>query len=324
MAAKSSSRKSSVTRDNSNHSSLGGLIPISSPTPHSQDTQSNKQNDDIGVSNPNIYVVQPFKQRSKPKDLVYSKKNAPNPGENLLNSTIELINHFTVCYEAVKEQLQNEQIKQTDHQSTNNKSMVVGTRNKNNKTNNQQRPAKQARLRPLILHEDQYEQRNNQQLFIGDSSGMLSESETNDIDLSEIYNEKLRLLRKLKPEFFDYEGNLISRKGSTSQSLIESSLKKSTMSSFRISQNPHLKKENDQETFLTELLKRGENEEKCLSLVSTEQTSSINEMMKDNYILKVIDIKTKKSRPNSKCDSIKSLSLSDKENLFLKKENTNN
>ncbi|CAF4299827.1 unnamed protein product, partial [Adineta steineri] len=127
-----------------------------------------------------------------------------------------------------------------------------------------------------------------------------------------------------KPEFFDYEGNLISRKGSTSQSLIESSLKKSTMSSFRISQNPHLKKENDQETFLTELLKRGENEEKCLSLVSTEQTGSINEMMKDNYILKVIDIKTKKSRPNSKCDSIKSLSLSDKENLFLKKENANN
>ncbi|CAF4303278.1 unnamed protein product, partial [Adineta steineri] len=113
----------------------------------------------------------------------------------------------------------------------------------------------------------------------------------------------------LKPEFFDYEGNLISRKGSTSQSLIESSLKKSTMSSFTISQNPRLRKENDQETFLTELLKRGENEEKCLSLVSTEQTSSINEMMKDNYILKVIDIKTKKSRPNSKSGESRTITL---------------
>ncbi len=30
-------------------------------------------------------------------------------------------------------------------------------------------------------------------------------------DLAKIYDEKLRVLRKLKPEYFDREGNLISR-----------------------------------------------------------------------------------------------------------------
>ena len=29
-------------------------------------------------------------------------------------------------------------------------------------------------------------------------------------DLAQVYNEKLRLLRKLKPEYFDSQGNLLS------------------------------------------------------------------------------------------------------------------
>jgi hypothetical protein len=36
-------------------------------------------------------------------------------------------------------------------------------------------------------------------------------SGTKSNDLTQIYDEKLRLLRQLKPEFFDNQGNLLSR-----------------------------------------------------------------------------------------------------------------
>jgi hypothetical protein len=36
-------------------------------------------------------------------------------------------------------------------------------------------------------------------------------------DLAKIYDQKLRLLRKLKPQYFDNQGNLLSRNNPRSQ-----------------------------------------------------------------------------------------------------------
>ena len=44
-------------------------------------------------------------------ELIGRFSNASNVGESLLNSTIELIDHFPMCYAAVKQQLQEEHIK---------------------------------------------------------------------------------------------------------------------------------------------------------------------------------------------------------------------
>jgi hypothetical protein len=67
-------RKASVTRDNTYHSNIGGLAPINTPTRHTYGSQDQIEGREAGVSNPNIYVVQPFKNASKPKDLIYAKK----------------------------------------------------------------------------------------------------------------------------------------------------------------------------------------------------------------------------------------------------------
>jgi hypothetical protein len=67
-------RKPSVARDNTYHSNLGGLAPINTPTRHIYGSQDEIEVRETGVSNPNIYVVQPFKNASRPKDLIYAKK----------------------------------------------------------------------------------------------------------------------------------------------------------------------------------------------------------------------------------------------------------
>jgi hypothetical protein len=71
-------------------------------------------------------------------------KNAPNPGENLLNSTIGLINHFTSCYEAVKQQLQDEHTKERENVLVSRSTTIGGTPTTVNK-NTLHKPAKQAR-----------------------------------------------------------------------------------------------------------------------------------------------------------------------------------
>ena len=43
-------------------------------------------------------------------------------------------------------------------------------------------------------------------------------------DLAQVYDEKLRLLRKLKPELFDNQGNLISHNVARSNSHRQSSI----------------------------------------------------------------------------------------------------
>ncbi|CAF4873533.1 unnamed protein product, partial [Rotaria sp. Silwood2] len=127
------------------HSSLGTVAPLNTPTRRFYGPQDQAEVQPPGVPNPNIYVVQPFKNASLPKDFVYAKKNAPNPGENLLNSTIELINHFTSCYETVKHQLQDEHTKERES-VLNSRSMTATGTNYTISRNALHRPAKQARL----------------------------------------------------------------------------------------------------------------------------------------------------------------------------------
>jgi hypothetical protein len=64
----------SATRGNSNHSSLGTLAPLNTPTRRFYGSQNQSEIQEAGVPNPNIYLVQPFKNASVPKDLIYAKK----------------------------------------------------------------------------------------------------------------------------------------------------------------------------------------------------------------------------------------------------------
>ncbi|CAF1598513.1 unnamed protein product, partial [Adineta ricciae] len=186
--------------------------------------------------------------------------------EQLLNSTIEVINHFSLCYEKVKRQLETEQTIEKNKQEKQQKKKV----------------AKQARLRPLIVHQDQNDFANQQQTFIDESVGISPRSkgiEKNGVNLKEVYRNKLFMLRKLRPELFDTNGKLLSKKHSNS-----------------IENNSSLTQQNsdDEQTMISGLLK--ENDEKCASLVShVTETSSISEIIRENSVLKRIDIKTKRN-----------------------------
>ncbi|UJR34258.1 hypothetical protein I4U23_021662 [Adineta vaga] len=252
--------KSALTRASTNPSTLGGLVPINSP--NQKQEEEIEEEKDFNENDPNIYIIQPFKQSSKPKDLIQRKKNLINPSEELLNSTIEVINHFSLCYEKVKQQLENQQTIE-------------------NKQQKKRKVAKQARLRPLIVHEDQIDFENRQQMFIDESVGVSprSQNQKTDINLKEIYSKKLGLLRKLRPELFDSNGKLLSKKHSNSAG----------NNSSLIQQNS-----DDEQTMISGLLK--ENDEKCASLVSNvTETSSISEIIRENSVLKRIDIKTKRN-----------------------------
>ncbi|CAF2671643.1 unnamed protein product [Rotaria sp. Silwood2] len=295
-----------IARGNSLHSSLGTVAPLNTPTRRFYGPQDQAEVQPPGVPNPNIYVVQPFKNASLPKDFVYAKKNAPNPGENLLNSTIELINHFTSCYETVKHQLQDEHTKERES-VLNSRSMTATGTNYTISRNALHRPAKQARLRPLILHQNQQSLGDDRGPSIQNCVGISPVPVTKADDLVKIYDEKLRLLRKLKPELFDGQGNLICRNPQRSYSYSQASIpssKKSAASSFRTPHNTLLTAENipfdDRRTFLTEFTNEeedndnnnSEEKENSIHFMSNQQTNSLNEIMKNNYVLKVLEIKT--------------------------------
>jgi hypothetical protein len=74
MATTTGPTATSVTRGNSNQSSLGALAPLNTPTRRFYGLHGQSEIREPGVSNPNIYVVQPFKNASVPKDLIYAKK----------------------------------------------------------------------------------------------------------------------------------------------------------------------------------------------------------------------------------------------------------
>ena len=81
----------------------------------------------------------------------------------------------------------------------------------------------------------------------------------------------------------------------------------------------------DRRTFLTEFTNEEEdnanNDEKQKSprLTSIQQTNSVNEFMKKNYVIKVLEIKTMTTSSSLKRDRTKS--ASDKNSLFSRKGN---
>ena len=74
MATTSGPAISGVARGHSIHSSLGTIAPLNTPTRRFYGTQDQIETQPPGVPNPNVYVVQPFKNASIPKDLVYTRK----------------------------------------------------------------------------------------------------------------------------------------------------------------------------------------------------------------------------------------------------------
>lgn len=82
--------------------------------------------------------VSPF-----PSIDLFAVQNSPNPGEELLNSTIDLINHFTSYYEAVKHQLQDEHTKSRESALAS-RTLTLEDRHYPNSRTSFQHPAKQA------------------------------------------------------------------------------------------------------------------------------------------------------------------------------------
>ena len=76
MATTRASTTGPIARGNSIHSSLGTIAPLNTPTRRFYGTQEQVEVQEPGVPNPNVYVVQPFKNASLPKDLVYAKKGS--------------------------------------------------------------------------------------------------------------------------------------------------------------------------------------------------------------------------------------------------------
>ncbi len=64
----------SVPGRNSTNSSLGTLAPLNTPTRRFYGPNDQGKSQESGVPNPNVYVVQPFKNASVPKDLICAKK----------------------------------------------------------------------------------------------------------------------------------------------------------------------------------------------------------------------------------------------------------
>jgi hypothetical protein len=80
----------------------------------------------------------------------------------------------------------------------------------------------------------------------------------------------------------------------------------------------------ERRTFLTEFTHEedgNEDLEKSFALNSTNQTNTVNELIKNNYVLKVLEIK-KMSSVSSKRDPTKS--ASEKGNYFSRKGNLTN
>lgn len=106
-------------------------------------------------------------------------ENPPNPGEQLLNSTVQLIEHFTSCYESLKTQLQDERIKAREN-------MLISRIVDNSSTNlpisrmTYQRPLKQARLETFSLTDWFVFSRLSFQTSTTDGSSCCSTTESSD------------------------------------------------------------------------------------------------------------------------------------------------
>ena len=74
MAASAAPTGTAVPRGRVIYSGSGTVAPLNTPTRRFYGSQDHLQVQQPGVPNPNIYVVQPFKNASLPKDLVYAKK----------------------------------------------------------------------------------------------------------------------------------------------------------------------------------------------------------------------------------------------------------
>ena len=74
MASSTRATRSSGARENSRQSSLDTHAPLNTPTRRFYPAHESVETRTPGVPNPNIYVVQPFKNASVPKDFVYAKK----------------------------------------------------------------------------------------------------------------------------------------------------------------------------------------------------------------------------------------------------------
>jgi hypothetical protein len=75
MASTTGPIATSMARGHSTPSSLGTLAPLNTPTRRFYGSNERREiHQEPGVPNPNIYVVQPFKNASVPKDFIYAKK----------------------------------------------------------------------------------------------------------------------------------------------------------------------------------------------------------------------------------------------------------
>ncbi|CAF1123651.1 unnamed protein product, partial [Didymodactylos carnosus] len=212
--------------------------------------------------------------------------------ESLLHSTIELINHFSSCYESLKHQLQHE------------------ARAKGG--NNNGRP-RQGRLRPLMINHSTGGPQINACVGIAP----VPAAKANDLTI--VYEEKLRRLKKMRPELFDKNGSLISTNTTSHRTSVLSS--KKSESSFRTPYNTIRTENNgafdDRRTFLTEFsaeddieeeqngggdhqerVEDGKAEKPPLQQSETEKVNNYlnsNETMR-NYVIKLVEIK---KRPTS-------------------------
>lgn len=74
MATSTVATGTSLQRNRPTHSGSGTVAPLNTPTRRFYGSQDHLEIHRQGISNPNIYLVQPFKNASVPKDMVYSKK----------------------------------------------------------------------------------------------------------------------------------------------------------------------------------------------------------------------------------------------------------
>lgn len=74
MATSTAPIGGSGTRARPTNSGSGTVAPLNTPTRRFYGSQDHLSIQEAGVSNPNVYVVQPFKQASVPKDMIYAKK----------------------------------------------------------------------------------------------------------------------------------------------------------------------------------------------------------------------------------------------------------
>ena len=95
MASSTRPTRTSATRENSRQSSLGTHAPFNTPTRRFYPAHESVETRPPGVPNPNVYVVQPFKNASVPKDFVYAKKVNIRGEEDEEGYLFECVSEYT-------------------------------------------------------------------------------------------------------------------------------------------------------------------------------------------------------------------------------------